>query len=284
VPVASIVNGRPVISGFEQSMENLKSSQVALGFPVQLSPEGIYSLKSTANDMPGHLFEWEPATGVLRSDGDVKYSATQEGGPESPLIVSITNKDGEVESYFFDRARGVGVHRRVDGSVVSRSYFMGGGVLFSKLRNIVVKNQSGEEITESYSYDELGRLLRVRGANYLKSFQWNPDGTLKMKSEIRNEQEIMREEFDENGRPLLRRYGALQTRFAYEGDRRSIAKFANNKLVSATILGKDMAPVPLELDGNGKLVPTKPEDTKLSNEEISRFQEKISEAAQISPK
>lgn len=178
-------------------------------------------------------FVWDAATGILKSDGAWNYTTVQD--PSKGTIVSRTDKNGRLESYYYDAKTGTSEHKQPDGSVVDRSYFIAGGPTQYKIRKATTIKDGKEVSVRQWSYDEVGRLVRESEGGVEKNWAWNDDGSLQSEGLRAGDKIIWQTSFDKEGRPVEKIIKNKTYRYAYEAGKTVMLCLRDGKVVSSRV-------------------------------------------------
>lgn len=242
MPIATVVAGMPVITGYETSLSAYRWQNASHEFEVAVDKDAKYVMNYRSNRYPSRRLVWDPPSGQIQSDGEWTYTATQ-GEEENFVRVSRKNASGAEESYFYDRSKGASEHRKPDGTVVSRLYFIASGPTQFKIRKLT-KTKDGKEIGGvSWSYDEMGRLIRERDGDYERSWTWRPDGGLNAVRETSAGTLLEETVYDEHQRLVSRTVKNKTYRYSYEGDRTIVQRLVDGNLASTAVIAPDRKPV-----------------------------------------
>lgn len=231
IPVVSVVAGQPLIAGYATSLGEIKGPMSGR-FPIVFGRDGSYSMARQADYAQDRTYVWNSVTGQVISDGRWTYEV-KPGKPDAlgqllPPMVSRKNAQGQVESYYYDLATGISEYHQADGTVTKRYYFTSVGPINSQLRKLTMSKGGKELANIQWSYDEQGRMIRERGADYEKDWLWQPNGKLGTHTETRNGQMQLQETYDENGRlSEQQRAGGMVYRYTYDREKTIIERLEN---------------------------------------------------------
>lgn len=228
VPVLADTPAGVVVSGFEYSLASMSGKSETWKFPIELSPEGDYSMAFSKASQPLNTYVWDGKSGLLKSERGWTYEVTKRQDGRS--LVSRKNKNGGVEFYFYDETTGVSEQKLPDGRVIQRSYFLAGGPTQLKIRSLV-KSIGGKEISSTrWSYDDLGRTIREKSGDFEKIWTYHPSGILASAVESYKEKPVSLEAFDEQGRLMKKTRRGIDYHYSYEQGKTILQRIQNGVL------------------------------------------------------
>jgi len=245
IPVATQVSGQSLIAGFDTTLAEMSGNRSLLSFPIQLERNGHYVMEQSSNNSPLRTYTWDAGSGCLISDGTYTYSREKGGNalkPSdlAPWVVSRKEASGKIESYFYDPRTGMSVLKRPDGLSMSRSYFLSQGSTFHKLRKVVASVGDKEVQSWQYSYDEQGRIIRLRSGNYEKVWEYLDKDRPSSITETTDGEVTSRKTFDDQGR-LTEKFtrGDNIYRYTYDGGKAVVQNIKSGKLISTQVTIKE---------------------------------------------
>jgi len=233
VPIVSFVSGQALVAGYAPSLAAIEGGGVGEKFPITLGTNGDFTLKYSSSNWPARDYVWSGQNGRLKSDGTWKYEVVETAG--MPAVVKRTNDKGQTESYFYDPKTGTSEHKRPDGTVVTRLYFLAKGPTQYSIRKLTTLKDGKLVDQMQWSYDELGRLIRRESQNSEETWSYHENGQVASWSESLGGQILQEENFDSEGRKTqLSRKGRIY-KYTYEAGRTIVQKVENGKVVATKV-------------------------------------------------
>lgn len=234
IPVVQNVAGVPLVGGYQSSLASIQGGPVSEKFPIQLDPEGNYTMKYRSNIDEQRDFVWGAASGTLISDGKWTYQISEK--EDAPPLVARTNRGGEKESYYYNAKTGESEYLQPDGTLVTRLYFMNGGPNQFKIRKLV-KSKNGKEMeTQLWSYDEQGRLIRETYGGFERAMSYHENGALAQRLESSEGKQVRLEQFDEQGRIVEKTRRNKTYRYLYDSGKTIVQRMEAGKVIATKVM------------------------------------------------
>lgn len=136
--------------------------------------------KEGGRPQKSRTFQWDPATGVLRHDGEFAYTVIP-GDKVREAFPSLEreNARGQKESYKYDAQKMEAVHAKLDGSTMTYHYVSTPGPAYGKLMKSVQTLPNGNvKTTYEASFDDSGKIAKLfTGGSNIKTLRinsWDP--------------------------------------------------------------------------------------------------------------
>ena len=233
IPNVVDVSGRPVVAGFEPSLSEIKSVEWWCKFPVTLEQTGDYHLKYSEALGANQRYVWQGVSGLLVSDEDWTYSI-QKGSDNQP-VVARKNKNGGMESYFYDSNTGASEHFLPNGLRIIKSYFTAIGPTQYQIRKTVTFWGTKEVKSTQWSYDELGRMIREKTGDLEKVLSYNSNGALESKIANYKDKLVSAEYFDLQGRLAKKTSRGTDYIYSYEEGKTTLQRIQNGKVALSLV-------------------------------------------------
>lgn len=140
----------------------------------------ILTEKDGAKPQTSRTFQWDPATGWLKHDGDFDYTVIPSNNSKDAFpALERENARGQKESYKYDTQKMEAVHVKLDGSTTTYQYLSTRGPAFGKLMKTVQTMPNGNvKTTYEATFDASGKIAKVftGGSNIqtLRVNSWDP--------------------------------------------------------------------------------------------------------------
>ena len=249
VPIVSFVNGIPLISGYERTLASASVRDEWWKFPIKFTEKGEYVMGFSSSFGGAEDIYWEPGTGRVLRGGDWIYSVEPatvgaDGKIEKQALISRRDPTGAVESYVYDSRTGVSEHRRPNGVLVLRTYFVSQSPTFGKIRKYQELVGGVERTVWTCNYDDQGRAIRETCGDAVTTWTYSPEGRVVAEEQKQKEQLVLKRVYDPQNRLVSVSRPDFEFRYDYDAGRTVVQRLVNGQLQVASVFDKNWgAPV-----------------------------------------
>ena len=159
-PRIQMVNKQNQTTGQDESLGGVtltNGTEIKLEYAVEEKLNPVLYLS-------GRKIVWDAATYQIIQNGDWKYDVTLPAGADGNAAISRNNAQSKGEYWYKNDTRGEEISEGSDGTKRITTWFTS-GTLLGKLRKYTELTNGVETKCFVYSYDEKGKLIRVRNGD-----------------------------------------------------------------------------------------------------------------------
>lgn len=173
-PKVQNIGGQNVVAGIEQSLVKIKD----IGGATRSYAYAVNEKLQPTLKIEDRIISWDPASYLILKDGEWSYQITPNTSPLENAIFKRTDARGRREMWEWDAAKGREVTQSLDGTLKTKTWFLS-GITRGKVRSLDTIKPNSQAQSFKYSYDELGRLIRILDSGKeIESIVYNDNGKI----------------------------------------------------------------------------------------------------------